>query len=225
MMLSQLRNEVRELSTKRLDNLFRQIEALNSIYLDLRFKKSLPQTRAWAASPDFLYEIADHALSKKPQAIVECGSGVSTLILARSLQINGKGHLYSLEHLSWSAQKSQEALNKHGLGRYATIIEAPLQTVTLNGKDWAWYSINSLPDVEIDMLVIDGPPESTGELARYPAGPLLFNRLGKDGTVFLDDTIREDERKTVVLWTQEDPSLDYEFRDSEKGFTVLSRKR
>lgn len=220
-----MKYQIQELSTKSLNNLFSQIEALNGIYLDLGFKKSLPLTRGWAASPDFLYQIAGHALSEKPQTIVECGSGVSTLILARSVQINGTGHVYSLEHLPEYAQRTRNTLNKHGIAECATVIDAPLRTVQLNGKDWRWYSVDNLPDIGIDMLVIDGPPESTSKLARYPVGPILFNRVKNRGTVFLDDASRPDEREIIKLWMQENPALHQEVRDCEKGCVILYKDK
>ena len=54
-------------------------------------------------------------------------------------------------------------------------------------------------------VAIDGSPESTGRLARYPAGPLLFNRLNNGGAVFLDDASRADEKEIITLWMQENP--------------------
>src|SRR5690242_20570642 len=67
---------------------FRQVEALAGIFLELGITHSLPPTRGWAASPDFLREIAVHVLHARPGVIVECGSGVSTVVLARCLQKN-----------------------------------------------------------------------------------------------------------------------------------------
>src|SRR5688572_31116753 len=65
-----------------MDSLFRQLESLVSLYVDLGLRKSLPPMRDWAASPDFLRELASHSLSDRPEVIVECGSGVSTIVLA-----------------------------------------------------------------------------------------------------------------------------------------------
>ena len=63
--------------------------------LDLR--AGIPYTRQWSASPDFLKLIADHALETRPAFILECGSGASSLVLARCCQLNGGGRLVSLE--------------------------------------------------------------------------------------------------------------------------------
>jgi len=204
--------------------MFRQVEALNAIYLDLGFERSLPATRGWAASPDFLAVLIRHVSIARPAVIVECGSGVSTLILARALQINGHGRVYSLEHLPEHAAATQELLVRHNVDRFATIVEAPLRRHRVADEERTWYSVDSLPESEIDMLVIDGPPWTVGRLARYPAGPLLFPRLTGDGVVFLDDANRVDERAVLERWRDEYPGLTQQKIECEKGCVTL-RKR
>jgi len=225
LMLYNVKNQLQELSNKGLDNLFNQLEALNSLYLDLDFKKSLPPTRGWYASPDILFLIANHVLSKKPKVVVECGSGVSTLILARSLQINSIGHVYSLEHLTEYAQETQTLLKKHGLSEWATVINAPLKAYEMKEEAWPWYFIEKLPQTGIDMLVIDGPPGDTRPLARYPAGPFLFNRLNIGAFVFLDDANRSDEKEILKIWKEEHPDLKQEVSYCEKGCAILDKVR
>lgn len=225
MMLSQIRNQLERLYSNGLDNLFHQIEAINSLYLDLSLKKSIPRTRGWHASPDFLLQIADYALDKKPEIVVECGSGVSTIILARCMEMNGKGHVYSLEHLLEYAQKNRDNLNRHGLSEWATIDHAPFREYELKGERWPYYSIEPLNGIHIDMLVIDGPPRDTRRLARFPAGPLLFHRLNPGGAIFLDDANRSDEREILTCWTEEYPNLRQEVRSCEKGCVILYKDK
>jgi len=54
-----------------------------------------------------------------------------------------------------------------------------------------------------DLLIIDGPPNGTQHLARYPALPILFHLLSEDVAVLLDDAFRVDEREIVKLWQKE----------------------
>ena len=117
-------SEKAELEVSRL---FGQVKA----YLDLEKlidpRKPLPALRGWAASPDFLLHVALHMLSRKPLEIVECSSGVSTLVLARCCELNGIGHVYSLEHDAEYAAKTNARLQEQGLGRWATVLDAPLK--------------------------------------------------------------------------------------------------
>lgn len=205
------------------DQLFRQLQALDGLYRDLKLSRALPLTRNWAASPDFLSTVAGHALDHRPQVVVECGSGVSTVILARCMQINGAGRVYSLDHDSRFAEQTRRNLERHGLTDWAEVIHAPLQEHALGGHAWAWYDASKLPNVQIDMLVVDGPPMPIGEMIRYPAGPMLFARLAPTAAVFLDDADREDERRTVKRWIEENPGFRPEKVDCEKGCVVLKR--
>lgn len=218
LMLYQMQNR----SGQDLSDLFHQIEALHGLYVDLGLQKSLPPTRGWAASPDFLRELAQHALQEKPHTVVECSSGTSTLILARCMQLNGFGKVYSLEHEPEFAQKTRTNLEKHGLSEWASVLDAPLCPHQIKGETWPWYAEEVLPEgCKIDMLAIDGPPMHTRSLARYPAGPVLFPRLANNAAVFLDDAAREDEQAIMNLWRAEFPELRRTSRACEKGCAVL----
>ena len=62
----------------------RQIEAFIQLNSLLKFTASLPATRGWAASPDLLLSISQLVKEQKPKLVVELGSGVSTLVVAKS---------------------------------------------------------------------------------------------------------------------------------------------
>ena len=203
--------------------LFRQMEALQGLYVELNLQRSLPATRGWAASPDFLLELARHARSARPAMVVECSSGTSTLVLARCMQLNGGGKVISLEHNAEYAAATREQLRRHGLEDWALVLHAPLLPHELGQEKWPWYDVSDLPDgLTIDMLVIDGPPQATRSLARYPAGPLLFPALERGARVFLDDAARPDERAMLQRWQKEFPALEQSSRACEKGCAVLS---
>jgi predicted O-methyltransferase YrrM len=203
-------------------SLFRQLEALQGLYVELALKHSLPPTRGWAASPDFLLELARHARTARPDNVVECSSGASTLVLARCMQMNGAGKVFSLEHDAHYAGQTRAQLRHMGLEQWAEVIDAPLCPQQLAGETWPWYDLGALPaGVAIDLLVIDGPPQATRALARYPAGPLLFPRLAAGAHVFLDDAARADEQAILQRWAQQFPALHQSVRRCEKGCAVV----
>ena len=138
--------------------LFGQIQSLLSLEQQLALPHALPPMRGWAGSPDFLLVVANEVSRKKPQTVMECSSGVSTLVIARCLQLNGKGHLYSLEHDAHYVAKSQELIRSYGLEDWVTILHAPLETSL---TDTPWYAESSIPnDINpIDLLVVDAPPQ------------------------------------------------------------------
>ena len=204
-------------------NEFRQIESLIALHVDLKPHHSLPQMRQWAGSPDFLAHLAKTILLHKPSTVVECSSGVSTLVAARACQLNGGGHVFSLEHEGVFAERTMEMLRQHGVEKWATVIHAPLQITQTPNGEYLWYETNGLPDAPVDVLVIDGPPEDVNPMARYPAGPLLLPRLAEKGILLLDDANRPDERRAVELWLETFPTFTVERPKAEKGLAVVSR--
>jgi predicted O-methyltransferase YrrM len=208
-----------------LEFLFRQLEALLALNRLLDLPKPLPPTRRWAASPDFLLVLAEHALEARPMTVVECGSGVSTVVLARCLQLNGAGHAFSLEHQQEFADKTREALRNQGLSEWATVLDAPLHLVPLRGENWPWYASEGLPKALIDLLVVDGPPMDTRPHARYPAGPMLLPRLAEQGVAFLDDASRPDEKEVLKRWVDETPGLIVSRVATEKGLARVHFSR
>lgn len=224
-LLREVQEDVPRFLKGEIENCYQQAEALAAVLIELRPSASLPPTRNWAASPDLLRELMRHVLRYRPKTIVECGSGVSTIVLARCLEILGAGHLYSLEHLPDQADKSRQELTRHGLDGRATVLTAPLCSHAINDERFDWYETKALPSCSCDMLVIDGPPATTGPMARYPAGPLLFGRLNPQAAVFLDDSNREQEQAILIRWRKEFPHLRQETRFCEKGCVVLWNER
>jgi hypothetical protein len=204
------------------DNLILQMQHLLTLDDRLSITYALPPLRGWQSSPDFLVILMNHALKTRPHVTVECGSGASTIILARCSQICGDGHVYSLEHDIAFAKKTRDRLSMAGLTNWATVVHAPLIDYLIGGRIWQWYSLGDLPDLSIDLLVVDGPPMPLGKMIRYPAGPLLLPKLSEAGTVFLDDTHRPGEKAIIELWTAEHSNFISEEFQTEKGCVALS---
>ncbi|TFW19387.1 class I SAM-dependent methyltransferase [Duganella callida] len=204
--------------------LYRQCEALWSLQRELDLPGSLPPLRGWAASPDFLLELVRHVRQQRPRSVVECSSGASTLVLARCLQQQGGGKVRSLEHDPQYAAQTRAGLARLGLSDYAEVLDAPLMPFQSGDRSWQWYRYEVLPaGLPIDLLVIDGPPQATGALARYPAGPALFAQLTPGAAVFLDDAARRDETAILARWRDEFPQLRQRSLQCEKGCAVLQR--
>lgn len=202
--------------------LYAQLESLAALDRTLAMTMPLPPMRGWAGSPDFLWHVAQHLLKHPPRTVVECSSGVSTVIAARCCQLNGTGHVYSLEHEEEYAEKTRMMLKERGLEDWATVLDAPLARAA-DGLVWYEDRLPAQAD-KIDVLVIDGPPKATAAMARYPALPRLARKLADDVTIFLDDANRPDERLAVERWAKEYPDLQVSQRNAEKGLTVLTRR-
>jgi len=197
------------------------MQSYQQLQIELGLKDDLPVTADWSAAADFLSQIKNHCLENKPNVIVECSSGLTSVILARCCQLNETGKVYSLENGKEYVDKSQLNLNKTGLDAFADIIYAPLQPVMINDNSYDWYSLSDLPDLKIDMLVIDGPPGFIQKHSRFPALPLLMDKLSNNACVFLDDAARDEEKELVAMWLEMYPYLDHEYIETDRGCSVL----
>jgi len=210
---------------------FRQLESLLWLQREADLHYPIGWTRGWAASPDFLLEIYQYVVRSRPQLILELGSGVSSIVIASALRKLGTGRLISIDHDENYGAQTRLNLESAGLDRLSEVRIASLKQVSSatvgmqspGGSDWVWYDQAIFADIQnIDMVVIDGPPEKTGPLARYPAVPLLIDKLNPRAMLFLDDAARAQEREILGLWEQ-NFSVDVRFeRDFEKGLARIS---
>jgi predicted O-methyltransferase YrrM len=189
----------------------------------LEFNSSLPVTVDWSAAPDFLELISHYCLENKPLNIVECSSGTSSIVLARCCQINKYGCVYSLENGGEFADKTRSQLKDFSLSNDCEVLYAPLESVMLHDEVYQWYDLQELATDKIDMLVIDGPPGFIQRHSRYPALPLLHDRLSKECVIFLDDAARDDEQTLVKCWLREYPEFHLEYIENERGCAILKR--
>jgi len=208
---------------------------LNTVWLDelvdtyellekkLGLKKSLPITEDWSAAADFLLVISNYCLSQKPQVIVECSSGTSSIVLARCCQKNTQGHVYSLENGAEYEKQTRQQLDDFSLAEYCDVVHAPLQDYNLDDVSFQWYEKKNLTAEKIDMLVIDGPPGFIQKQSRYPALPLLHERLAEQCVIFMDDAARDDEKTIVKRWLKSYPEFQFEYVDNSRGCSILKR--
>ena len=205
----------------------RQQQAWDNLGELVDLSAAVPPAGGWAASPDVVLCLVDRLLERRPALVVECGSGVSTLFLALAAEQHGlPTRIVSLEHLEEYAEGTRALLARHGVAHRAEIRLAPLGPSSVPGHDTAWYAESAVADLaEIGLLFVDGPPEATGPMVRYPAVPLLRDRFAADCTIVLDDAVRDDEREAERRWAEELPdfTLDH-VREYDKHASVLSRR-
>jgi hypothetical protein len=208
-----------EATQREAETQFAQIQSLLALERMLALPQPLPPVRGWAGSPDFLLALAHEIKAARPKVIVECSSGVSTVVAARCLQQLGAGHVWSLEHEAVFAAKTTRLLAEQGLSDWATVLVAPLQQKSTTTP---WYEDRLPPEAQpIDLLVVDGPPTAVAPLARLPAFPQLRRRLAARCTILADDAARDDEREMVRRWCEQEPALKAEYLPLEKGLAVL----
>jgi predicted O-methyltransferase YrrM len=149
-------------------------------------------------------ELVVTAIGPDCESIVECGSGASTIVIARLVAERGRGRVHALEHDRAWAERTRGLIVAEGLASRARVIDAPLRPHPLADPGCEWYdegALARLPE-RIDLLLVDGPPASAPRIARarYPALPLLAGRLRPGVPVILDDVGRPGEAWVLERW-------------------------
>jgi predicted O-methyltransferase YrrM len=203
---------------------YKQIESLLSLLSLIKIKMPLPPMRDWAISPDFANLINSLIYEMRPKMVLETGSGVSTLIAAYSLKERDCGRIISLEHDDIYARKSARNVFLHDLQDVSKVVYCPLKEVGIHGKQWLWYDLSPIEDMKsVDLIIIDGPPCSIDKMARYPALPMLFDKLDDEAVILIDDASRKGEGEIIELWLKEFSCLTCEWIETEKGAVILRK--
>jgi len=159
----------------------------------------------WALTPG-AFELVLARIGPDCERIVECGSGASTIVIARLLATRGRGRVQALEHDPRWADETRRRIEAERSSERGAVVEAPLRPHRLAEPGCEWYderALDRLPQ-RIDLLLVDGPPAGAPaiERARYPALPALASRLRPGATVILDDADRPGERWILDRWQQ-----------------------
>jgi len=180
---------------------------------------ALPHLGSWKADTGFLHRIVDAVEELRPATVVELGSGASSLVCARALELNGGGHLISYDQHAPFVAATAQWLRDEGLE--ADMRHAPLRH---RSPDWpgTWYSLSDVP-ASIDLLVIDGPPWAVHPFVRG-AADVLFTRLKPGGIVLLDDADRPGERVVARRWRRRWPDIAFSRLPGSTKGTLIGRK-
>lgn len=150
----------------------------------------------WSAELDYLRFMVKMVASLGKQEVLECGSGLSTLLLAAAAARYG-GHITSLEHSPGWAERIRTELCKYGLAQHATPRVAPLRSY----GSYTWYDVPERMG-PFAGVVCDGPPSTTPG-GRYGLIPVMSDRLAPGCRILLDDVARVDEQNILIRWRDE----------------------
>jgi predicted O-methyltransferase YrrM len=203
----------------------RQMQSLFSLYQTLNFKAPLPSLTGWAASPELLTQIMIQIKRRNPGLVVELGSGASTIAIPYMLEKWGNGKIVSIDHDGDFGELTRQSIELHE-HKNVDVIVTPLVKHVVKDDSYTWYDVSNVTyPSKIDILLVDGPPEQTNPLARYPALPLLWDHLADDALILMDDADRTHERKIIRRWTTEYPVSVVQMASSLKGFAVLQVRK
>lgn len=159
----------------------------------------------WAMEPEGLVTLLSHIQLHRPRVIVECGAGLSTLLIGNLIKQNRSGHLYSVEEdKNWHRTMS-DLINVQGLEEWITLVHAPLEPYSVgDGHEVKWYSTEALKQAlstvdRIGLLIVDGP-KTVDQLSRFPALPHFASMVDGNTLLVLDDANRPQEAYVIDEW-------------------------
>lgn len=218
------RKVIRHLDRRASDQIVNTGDLL-AIYKEDRSPHSLPKLDTWAASPDLLRFMWDQVMVERRTSIIECGSGISTVLLAQALSQIGMGTVVALEHDQEYADRTTRFLRERGLEKWATVVYAPLKEFTYGDEQWQWYDRELVPEGHYDLAVIDGPPSAIGPQSRFPALPVLYESLLPGAMVILDDFDRDSEQTAGKNWIDLYPDMENSSLRHMRGTLVLTKEK
>ena len=198
-----------------------QIEAYLNLHSILSGGFELPPMHGWPISPDFALLLVRQVQHNHYDLIIEFGSGTSTVLMAEALRkktpnASRQSKCFVFEHLESYFDQTHAQLSQRQLEAVVQLHLTPLQPYEASdGRTYPYYDCHSvldqfaqtLPQSANVLVLVDGPPASTGEHARWPAFEVVTSALAGanvDLTLdfLLDDYIRQDEQEIAASWEQ-----------------------
>ena len=194
---------------------YRQSEYYAQLLRLLDLSAPIPSTRSWAASPDVLLTLLELSQSSTPARILDLGSGMSTLVLAKSAP---QATIISIDNSAEFAGKTKKLLETHGV----TNVDLRVAPLSPHHSGVDWYDLSKFEDIShIDLLFVDGPPGSKNPKARHPAIAECVAKLNPRAIVVIDDAGRDGEKDMAHEFAKALPNHSLEFLSHEKGTAVL----
>lgn len=172
--------------------------------------------QGYSAQKEYCMSLIEYAYQTKGD-ILECGSGISTLLVGAIANYQ-KRKLLSLEHLStWSAKVESE-IKKYELQN----IKIEVRNL-VNYGDYDWYDVNNILFTEYDICICDGPPGSN-KGGRKGFFYLCKEYLTNGAIILVDDLERENE-KEMIDEIRNFMLFDLELKGNEHKHGVIRFKR
>ncbi len=202
---------------------FAQAAALMQLQHVLNGRGPWRPFRSWAISPDAALWLAAAVIARRPRLVVECGAGTSSAVVAATFAVHHlDSRLVTLEHDAGWAEHTRGL--QAGYGVEAEVRHAPLRPAPGEPSSVEWYDPDAWSDLaDIDLLMVDGPPDRHGEHTRAPVVDHLGPRLADSALVLIDDAHRPGELAMIERWLQVDRRMRRRDLPAEKGLCALSR--
>jgi hypothetical protein len=215
----EVRRKVRPLAFSWAFAEFQKLENFDDVDRRLLERLTYGWGNHYSAHIEYMAAYLRHA-SQSQGPILECGSGLSTLLLGVVAARNGN-EVWSLEHSDEWGSQVQQLLQRWRLTSVRLTIDK-LRRYTHFERPFEWYRLpTTVMPQEFSLVVCDGPPGDTTRGGRYGLMPLMAQHLGDNCAILLDDFERASEQAIVNRW-QREVSCVVEAHGSEEKYAVIT---
>jgi predicted O-methyltransferase YrrM len=153
--------------------------------------------QSYGADPEYLEEVIRIAATTS-ESILECGSGLTTILLGLFATRRGIP-VWTLEHNADWYKQTLATLSRYGIDGVELLL-TPLRSY--DGFSWYDPPLDRMPK-RFGTVVCDGPPKKTTPGDRYGLLPVMRNRLGSGTVILLDDVEMHNPDPVLSRWVQE----------------------
>lgn len=130
--------------------------------------------------------------------VLECGSGLSSLLLAVTAGRRGFS-VHTFEHDPLIQRKLEGLVARYRL-RNITIHHTPIRSY----GDFDWYEVpRDQVGKDFRLVICDGPARHLTDSGRYGLFPMMRDRLDPQCRVIMDDSNRSLDRHVIRRWRKE----------------------
>jgi len=172
---------------------------------------------AYSAEVSFLTEAIGRVRGAAGSAVLECGSGISTILMGLSLPPGCE--IWALENDARWLERVTSVASQYHLGN-VQLVHAPLQSY----GDYMWYAapVERMP--RFHLVICDGPTEATPG-GRYGLLPVMASRLADDAVILIDDADTAVAHGVLARWA-DDGLARVELREGLDGvFAIVMLQR
>jgi hypothetical protein len=223
--IQSLQSQLSKQITNQIANSTKQLEAHHA--LQALIGEVAAPLHGWPISPDFALQLVRLIRDNDYHVIVEFGSGTSTLLSLRAIELFGRNlfpcdqslrRLLTFEHLEAFHLQTNKLVSACANRSLLDLRLSPLAPWADATGNYSYYSdttdiaelvyflSHSVQKPLKLLVVIDGPPGATCPWARYPAVPIVLDAAsGIDISIdfLLDDLNRTDEKEMALAWEKQ----------------------
>lgn len=164
--------------------------------------------QSFDAKLDYFEEIARRVVTARGP-ILECGSGLSTLVMGH-LAGRRQQEVWTLEHDPDWHQRLSSAIRRYDVPGVRLCL-APLRDY--GGFEWYDPPLATMP-ARFSMAICDGPPDLEHG-GRYGLMPILGDRLESGAVILFDDAREPGQPEVLQRWATES-GVTVELRETEE---------